>query len=85
MVHWIENKKFKENATIWVMTKDTKKYINGRKAWYSRTDETPMHYGFGAYEIKQNGFIDFKTMSLYMLRGEHLGNPLIKKQLLKEK
>ena len=82
MVHWLENKTFKNEAVIWVMTKDTKKYIDGRKAWYSRTDATPMLYGFGAYENKQEQFIDFETMSLYMLRGEHLANPHIKKKLL---
>jgi len=82
MVNWLKNKDFKESSTIWVMSKDTKKYIDGRKAWYSRTDTTPMEYGFGAYENKQDDFIDFSTMSLHMLRGEHLGNPQIKAKLL---
>jgi len=85
MVHWLENKKFKDDAVIWVMSKDTKRYIDGRKAWYSRTDVTPMLYGFGAYENKQDAFIDFDTMYLYMVRGEHLANPYIKKQLLSRK
>jgi len=85
MVHWLENKPFKDDAIIWVMAKDTKKYINGKKAWYSRTDKTPMLYGFGAYKQKQKDFIDYDTMRLYMLRGENLTNPLIKKQLLKSK
>ena len=52
-VEWLKDKPFKDEATIWVMTKDTKKYINGRAAWYSRTDITPMSYGFGAYQKKQ--------------------------------
>ncbi|RLA81985.1 MAG: hypothetical protein DRG78_08285 [Epsilonproteobacteria bacterium] len=84
MVHWLENKTFKDEAVIWTMTKDTKKYIDGRKAWYSRTDDTPMFYGFGAYEHKKSkeNLIDFKTMFLYMVRGEHLGNAKIKKMLL---
>jgi hypothetical protein len=82
MVHWLENKKFKDQAVIWSMTKDTKKWIDARKAWYSRTDDTPMHYGFGAYENKKDGLIDFNTMFLYMVRGEHLGNPYIKAKLL---
>jgi hypothetical protein len=84
MVNWIKNKDFKEDAVIWVMTKDTKRYINGRKAWFSRTDETPMFYGFGAYENKKEGLIDFETMFLHMVRGEHLANPKIRKQLLGE-
>ena len=82
MVHWLENKEFKDDAVIWVMTKDTKKWIDGRTAWYSRTDITPMFYGFGAYEKKQDDFINFETMFLHMVRGEHLANPYIKKQLL---
>lgn len=82
MVNWLKNKDFKEEAIIWAMSRDTKRYIDGRKAWYSRTDITPMEYGFGAYEKKEEGFIDFPTMTLHMLRGEHLGNPQIKAKLL---
>ena len=82
MVHWLENKSFKDSATIWVMSKDTKKYIDGRKAFYSRTDNTPMLYGFGAYEYKKDNLISFEQMSLYMFRGETIANPLIKKRLL---
>ena len=82
MVNWLKNKTFKDEAVIWVMTKDTKKYIDAKKAWFSRTDNTPMLYGFGAYEKKKEGFVDFETMSLLMLRGENLTNPSIKKQLL---
>ena len=87
MVHWLENKSFKDDAIIWVMTKDTNRYIDGRFAWYSRTDDTPMHYGFGAYEYKKSKekLIDFNTMFLHMVRGEHLANPKIKKLLLGSK
>jgi len=85
MVHWLANKAFKKDAIIWVMAKDTKRYIDGRTAWYSRTDKTPMGYGFGAYEHKKVGLIDFQTMSLDMLRGEDLRNPKIRKMLLKGK
>lgn len=82
MAHWLINKDIKDSATIWVMSKDTHRYIDGRKAWYNRTDITPMKYGFGAYENKKEGFIDFPTMVLYMARGEHLGNPQIRAKLL---
>lgn len=82
MVNWIKDKGFKDRAVIWVYAKDTKRYIDGRAAWYSRTDNTPMFYGFGAYENKKDGLIDFDTMFLHMVRGEHLANPKIKKQLL---
>ncbi|MEA2050350.1 MAG: hypothetical protein U9O56_06455 [Campylobacterota bacterium] len=85
MVNWIKNKKFLKEAVIWVYTKDTKKYIKAQNAWYSRTDDTPMFYGFGAYETKKDDLIDFDTMFLHMVRGEHLGDPKIKKMLLGDK
>lgn len=82
MANWLKDKPFKDSGKIWVMSKDTKKYIDGRSAWYSRTDLTPMGYGFGAYENKQDGFISFEEMGLKMLRNESLRNPYIKKELL---
>ena len=82
MANWIKDKSFKDNAKIWVMSIDTKKYIDGRTAWYSRTDLTPMGYGFGAYENKKDGFISFEEMGLKVLRNESLRNPYIKKELL---
>jgi len=81
-IHWLEDKPFKEEAVIWVMSRDTKRWIDGRKAYYSLNEITPMGYGFGAYEKKQEGFVDFDTMALRMLRGETMKNPKIKKQLL---
>ena len=84
-VHWLSSKKFKNEATIWVMSRDTHRWIDGKKAFYSRDDITPMGYGFGAYEFnKKDGLIDYETMSLMMLRGETLNNPLIKKSLLSQ-
>jgi nitrous oxide reductase accessory protein NosL len=81
-VHWLKDKDFKDNVVIWVMSRDTKKWIDGKTAFYSLTDTTPMGFGFGAYEKKADSFVDFETMKLRMLRGETLKNPLIKKQLL---
>jgi len=81
-VKWLEDKPFKDEAVIWVMSRDTKQYIDARLAFYSLTDETPMGYGFGAYEKKADGYVDFDTMQLRMLRGETLLNPHIRKKLL---
>ncbi len=81
-VHWLEDKNFKDDAVIWVMSRDSKKFIDGREAFYSLTEQTPMGYGFGAYEEKAPNYIDFDTMRLRMLRGETLNNPHIRKQLL---
>ena len=82
MANWLKDKSFKDSAKIWVMSRDTKQYINARTAWYSRTDNTPMRYGFGAYEVKQDGFITFDEMGLKVLRNETLRNPYIQKELL---
>ena len=81
-IHWLEDKPFKDEALIWVYTKDTKKWKNAKEVYYSLNDITPMGYGFGAYEKSKKGFIDFDTMRLKMLRGETMNNPKIRKQLL---
>lgn len=81
-IHWLQDKSFKDDVVIWVMAKDTHKWINAKDAYYSLTDRTPMGYGFGAYENKSDSMVDFDTMSLKMLRGETMNNPQIRKQLL---
>ena len=83
MVDWLDRKSFKNEAILWIYAKDTKKWIDAQKAWYSRDEKTPMLYGFGAYEQKKEKLIDFKTMQLHMLRGEHMANPTIRQQLEK--
>ena len=82
LANWLKDKPFKDTAKIWVMTMDTKKYVDAKSAWFSRTDITPMGYGFGAYENKQDGFISFEEVALKVLRNEDLRNPYIKKELL---
>ena len=82
LANWLKDKPFKDSAKIWVMTMDTKKYLDAKSAWFSRTDITPMGYGFGAYENKQDGFISFEEVALKVLRNEDLRNPYIKKELL---
>lgn len=82
MVLWLQDKAFKDTAKLWIHSIDTKQWIDVRKAWYGRTDRTAMHYGFGAREHKTEDAIDFEAMSLHVLRGEHLGNPKIRKMLL---
>jgi len=81
-VNWLKDKEFRDSVVIWVMSRDTKKWIDGRIAFYSLSDITPMGYGFGAYENRANGHVDFETMKLKMLRGETMNNPQIRKKLL---
>jgi copper chaperone NosL len=80
-VLWLENKPFKESAKVWVMSRDTHKWIDGKKAYYSRDEVTPMGFGFGAYENKKKGLIGFDEMQLFTLRGETMQDPKIKKML----
>lgn len=85
MANWLNNKNpsgFKENTKIFVMSKDTQKYIDAKNAFYSVNEDTPMRYGFGAYEIKKDGYISFEEMSLRVLRNETFANPAYKKELL---
>lgn len=81
MARWLEKRAFKDDATIWVYAKDTKKYILAKDAHFSRTDDTPMGYGFGAYEKSAKGLISYNEMRLLMLRGEDLNNPQIRQIL----
>lgn len=82
MVLWLKDKSFDTQAILWIHSIDTHTWIDARKAWYGRTDETAMHYGFGARATQTKDSIDFETMKLYVYRGEHLGNPKIRKKLL---
>ena len=83
---WYKNISFKDDAIIWAYSRDTKEYINARTAWYSKTDDTAMGYGFAAYKIKsvEKGIemITFDEMILKMFRGENMTNPLIRKKLI---
>jgi hypothetical protein len=69
---WIADQRFKEKAVIWVFTIDSKCWLDGREAWYSVFESTPMGYGFGAYEKKGEGMINFDTMVERMVKGENL-------------
>ncbi len=65
-----------------IFTNDTKRYIDTFKAFYTINEKTPMSYGFSAYERPKEGSIDFNEVILRMLRGEHMANPRIRKQIL---
>ena len=81
-VLWLRDKPFKDEVVIWVMSRDTHKWIDGKKAFYSLNETTPMGYGFGAYEKDGKGRVKFEEMRLRTLRGETLNNPAIRKEIL---
>ncbi len=69
-------------AEVKVFTNDSKKYINAFDAHYKLNEKTPMLYGFSADENRIESTIDFKEVAIKMLRGEHMANPKIRKQIL---
>jgi hypothetical protein len=80
---WLKEQKIEpQSVTLWVYSNDTNRYIDAFKASYAINDETPMHYGFGAYESPKEVMIDFNEMRLRMLRGENMSDPKIRKKLL---
>lgn len=80
---WMKDQKIDpQTITMWVYSNDTNHYIDALKAFYSITDETPMHYGFGAHEQPKESRIDFNEMRLRMFRGENMSDPKIRKKLL---
>ncbi len=85
MIKWLHKNHYDpKDVKLWTYSDDTHRWIDAKKAHYSLTDNTPMRYGFGAYEKKAKGkkLIPFDEMRLRMLRGENLTNPKIRKKLL---
>jgi len=81
LVLWLQ-KHHPEEPTILTRTLDTKKWVDVKKAWYTRTASTPMGYGFAAYEKKGEGMIAYEEMKKLMLQGKTLRDPFVKKSLL---
>ncbi len=84
MVLWLDKNHYDpKDVKLWTYSDDTHRWIDAKKAHYTLTDSTPMHYGFGAYEKNTTEkTIPFEEMRLKMLRGENLTNPKIRKKLL---
>ena len=74
-VEWLKDKPFKKRVMIYVHTRDTNRWIDATKAYYTDNEKTPMGYGFGAYEHKKPGMIDYERMRLRVLRGETMKDP----------
>ncbi len=81
LILWTK-KEGKNPSEAMVFTKDTKQYIKATDAHYTINERTPMGYGFTAYKKEQEKSITFNEMKLRMLRGEHMANPKIRKQIL---
>ena len=83
MILWAkENEIDLKKVDVKVFSNDTKRYIDAKTAYYKINEITPMSYGFSAYEANQKDTISFDEVVIRMLRGEHMANPKIRKQML---
>ena len=83
MVLWMKKNNIDLNSVdMKVFSNDTNRYIDAKKAFYKFNEKTPMMYGFSAYENKQDNIIYYEEVMMRMLRGEHMANPKIRKQIL---
>jgi len=80
MILWAKDDKLPKRSQIF--TNDTHKYMQAQKLHYTINEKTPMSYGFGAYEGEKENTITFDEVVMRMLRGEHMANPKIRKQIL---
>ena len=71
-----------KNKELKIFTNDTKHYINPYGVYFTINEKTPMNYGFTPYEKACKNCIKFDEVILRMLRGEHMANPKIRKQIL---
>ncbi len=83
MALWLKNKDY-STMKLWVFTRDTHRYIDALKACYRLGEITPMNYGFGAYEKKVKGCVDFEKFLRMMYRGENMKDPAIRKKYIRE-
>ena len=81
VVLWLENHQ-PAIAKMLTQTLDTHKWIDAKKAWYSRIAHDPMGYGFAAVEVKKEGLVNYDEMRTLMLQGKNLHDPFVKKKLL---
>lgn len=83
LVLWMNDNKIDiKDVDLKVFSNDTKRYIDAKKAFFSINEKTPMMYGFSAYENPKDGSIGFDDVVMRMLRGEHMANPKIRKNIL---
>jgi len=82
MILWLKESATKMRHYDYVYSEDTNRWIKAEDACYKIGIHTPMHYGFGAYEKKDDKCIPFEEVKLKMYRGETLANPAIRKKYL---
>ncbi len=78
---WVAEHPMSKKRKLWVFALDTKEWIDANSAHYTISENTPMHYGFGAYEENRAGTIDFDTVIERMKEGKHMANPEYAKKI----
>jgi hypothetical protein len=81
LILWAKDKNL-DIESAEVFSNDTHKYISVTGAYFTINEKTPMNYGFSAYENFKENTIKIDEVKLRMLRGEHMANPKIRKQIL---
>lgn len=76
-VIWLDKQKWKDDARteIWVNEYNSGKWIDARKAWYVKMNNTPMDYGLGAQKEKVDGAINFEQAKKHIYDVEQRFNP----------
>ncbi len=83
MILWAKDEKIDlKDIKTRIYSNDTKRYIDPFTGFFQINERTPMLYGFSAYEENCEGCINFDEVIIRMLRGEHMANPKIRKQIL---
>lgn len=62
MAEWLHRQSNKNQALVWVRTRDTKRLIKAQDAFFSTDDSTIMGSGYGAYENNAHGRIRFDEL-----------------------
>ena len=67
LINWLHKQTNQRNIKLFIYAKDTKHYIDIKKAFYIQGEKTPMHYGFGAYENPQINSIQYEKIEELIL------------------
>ena len=81
---WLADKPFASQTVLWVYSGDTGRWIDARAAWYTQMENTPMGYGFAAYEKRLPHTVNFDTVCRKMEAGENLTDRAYAARLAKE-
>ena len=76
-VIWLDKQNWKNDARteVWVQDHNNEKWIDARKAWYVKLNNTPMDYGLGAQKEKVEGALSYEKAKKHIYEVEQRFNP----------